>query len=233
MPLQTPTASVPQPGTATNARRPLTSREVNALEQRQEALLLEQATLRARRGSASVELQTVRGSPLRGRAGRIQHASQLEQEIAQLDGRLVRIQIELDDIARRLTGQLVASEATPLAPPPLQPPIDPPYELVAAVAIVFIILAIGPISLALARLIWKRTTTSRNASASLETSPRLERLEQSVDAIAVEVERISEGQRYVTRLLSESPNFAGDAARVRVPEAVPRVPSGRSPSDER
>jgi hypothetical protein len=33
---------------------------------------------------------------------------------------------------------------------------------------------------------------------------RLERMEQSIDAIAVEVERISEGQRFTTKLLSES-----------------------------
>lgn len=32
---------------------------------------------------------------------------------------------------------------------------------------------------------------------------RLARIEQAVDAIAVEVERISEGQRFTTRLLSE------------------------------
>lgn len=32
---------------------------------------------------------------------------------------------------------------------------------------------------------------------------RLARIEQSIDAIAVEVERISEGQRFTTKLLSE------------------------------
>lgn len=32
---------------------------------------------------------------------------------------------------------------------------------------------------------------------------RLERIEQAVDAIAVEVERLAEGQRFATRLLSE------------------------------
>jgi len=32
---------------------------------------------------------------------------------------------------------------------------------------------------------------------------RLERIEQAVDAIAIEVERISEGQRFTTKLLSE------------------------------
>ena len=32
---------------------------------------------------------------------------------------------------------------------------------------------------------------------------RLERMEQGIDAIAVEVERISEGQRFTTKLMSE------------------------------
>jgi hypothetical protein len=32
---------------------------------------------------------------------------------------------------------------------------------------------------------------------------RLERLEQAVESIAIEIERVSEGQRYVTRLMSE------------------------------
>lgn len=37
-----------------------------------------------------------------------------------------------------------------------------------------------------------------------EVVSRLERMEQSIDAIAVEVERISEGQRFTTKLLSDS-----------------------------
>ena len=34
---------------------------------------------------------------------------------------------------------------------------------------------------------------------------RLEQLQQSVDSVAVEVERISEGQRFTTKLLAERP----------------------------
>ena len=34
---------------------------------------------------------------------------------------------------------------------------------------------------------------------------RLSRIEQAVDAIAVEVERVSEGQRFTTKLLSDRP----------------------------
>ena len=39
-----------------------------------------------------------------------------------------------------------------------------------------------------------------------EVAGRLERMEQSIDAIAVEIERISEGQRFTTKLLAETKN---------------------------
>jgi hypothetical protein len=39
--------------------------------------------------------------------------------------------------------------------------------------------------------------------ADMEREKRLERLETAIESIAVEVERISEGQRFVTRLLAE------------------------------
>ena len=39
--------------------------------------------------------------------------------------------------------------------------------------------------------------------SSADTAARLERIEHAIDAMAVEVERISEGQRFVTRLMSE------------------------------
>jgi hypothetical protein len=36
-----------------------------------------------------------------------------------------------------------------------------------------------------------------------EVTARLERMEQAIDSIAIEVERISEGQRFTTKLLAE------------------------------
>jgi len=44
---------------------------------------------------------------------------------------------------------------------------------------------------------------------------RLERMEQSLDAVAVEVERISEGQRFTTKLLSEKSADAVNRLAVR------------------
>jgi hypothetical protein len=55
----------------------------------------------------------------------------------------------------------------------------------------------------------------------------MERLEQAVDAIAIEIERVSEGQRYVTRLLTEGAasalpvgQKAGEPARLPEREAL-------------
>ena len=54
------------------------------------------------------------------------------------------------------------------------------------------------------------------------TEARLARIEQAVDAIAVEVERISEGQRFTTRLLSEQSRIA--------PKQSQRQLSGNTPT---
>ncbi len=42
-----------------------------------------------------------------------------------------------------------------------------------------------------------------------EVTQRLERMEQAIDSIAVEIERISEGQRFTTKLLSDRTQAAG------------------------
>ena len=58
-----------------------------------------------------------------------------------------------------------------------------------------------PVSRAFARRIDKQVPRS---AIPPEVVGRLERIEQAVDAIAIEVERISEGQRFTTQLLSEA-----------------------------
>lgn len=64
-----------------------------------------------------------------------------------------------------------------------------------------IILAIGvPIARAFGR---RMDAESKDPRVPAEVVQRLERMEQSLDAVAVEIERISEGQRFTTKLLSE------------------------------
>jgi hypothetical protein len=43
----------------------------------------------------------------------------------------------------------------------------------------------------------------RQAELAPDVQDRMSRIEQAVDAIAIEVERMSEGQRFTTRLLAE------------------------------
>jgi len=61
--------------------------------------------------------------------------------------------------------------------------------------------AIGfPLARAFARKVEHGQSVPRVPS---DVSARLERMEQAIDSIAVEVERISEGQRFTTKLLAE------------------------------
>ena len=73
--------------------------------------------------------------------------------------------------------------------------------------LMIIVLAIGvPLVRAMGRR-WENE--ARLPRSDMESAQRLARIEQAIDAMALEVERISEGQRFVTRLLSD-----------RVPERV-------------
>jgi hypothetical protein len=77
-----------------------------------------------------------------------------------------------------------------------------PGELIPIVLFMCLaITAIGvPIARAFARRIEKGTS---DPITPPDVTARLERMEQALDSIAIEVERISEGQRFTTKLLSE------------------------------
>jgi hypothetical protein len=67
----------------------------------------------------------------------------------------------------------------------------------------FVTVATIIVGLPLARAYARRMERSPQGSLPAETAARLERMEQAIESIAVEVERISEGQRFVTKLLAE------------------------------
>jgi hypothetical protein len=94
--------------------------------------------------------------------------------------------------------------------------MDIPGELIPIVLFIMMgITAIGyPIARAIARKLDREALPPK---IPLELTGRLERMEQAIDSIAVEVERISEGQRFTTKLLAE---------RV-APPAAPALPDNR------
>jgi hypothetical protein len=83
-----------------------------------------------------------------------------------------------------------------------------------------IVLAIGvPLARAFSR---RMDSETKNPRLPSEVTDRLERMEQALDSIAIEIERITEGQRFTTKLLSEG-RGGGDARQIS--------PGGRPPQD--
>ena len=102
------------------------------------------------------------------------------------------------------------SRLTPIAlllaqPMPPFPPGFIPHEVVEIVQSFFItvaVIALGiPLMRAFARRFLDRPPVTPVLAANVEN--RLERIEQAVEAMAIEVERISESQRYLTKLMTE------------------------------
>jgi hypothetical protein len=83
-------------------------------------------------------------------------------------------------------------------------------------AMAFIIVGL-PLARAFARRMDRR---GESASAS-EITPRLDRIEQAVEAIAIEVERVSEGQRFTTKAIADLRGIPSINGQVREPERVP------------
>jgi hypothetical protein len=81
-----------------------------------------------------------------------------------------------------------------------------------------------PITRAWARRMDREAMTTRTGVAP-ELQQRLDRMEHALDAIAIEVERISEGQRFTTRLLAER---AGAGAPPGLAPPAAAAPSGAS-----
>jgi hypothetical protein len=113
---------------------------------------------------------------------------------------------------------------------PGRDPVRPNADQITIMALAFILAVMMPISIAISRRIFRRGST-RAADSPLDTiSPRLDRIEQAVDAVAIEVERISEGQRFVTKVLVERPAQArASTARAATVSGSHDAPSHNTP----
>jgi hypothetical protein len=203
---------------------PLNGPQRDAIAEARSRLSDQLISASGRRDEIAVALKTAQGAD---RAGLEQRLMQLDQRILQLEG----------DLAE--TGRLLTSAPAPVGmfntsteyPPPLGG-LSPGN--VTAISIVFTLFVLAPMALAMARLLWKRAVTPRAPAPSLDSIHRLERVEQAIDAVAVEVERISEGQRFVTRILTEGPAHQPLSAGQRnaEPVGVPRREAARIPREE-
>jgi len=122
------------------------------------------------------------------------------------------------------TRDMQAHEAQVLTVPPSPPgPFDAAQlrEMVGVGGFVLLI----PIVLALVRRIWVRGGP-RAGSFDLDSTSRLQRMEQAIESIAIEVERIGESQRFTAKVLTEREAVAG---RIPSPPSARREPGTITP----
>jgi hypothetical protein len=169
----------------------LTRRDIDMLRNRRSELSNQLQSAEGRRNELSALL---RRPDVADRAG-------IEARIALLDKRLLSLEADLAE-----TGRLLAA-----AGPTESFQIVPPgrsfaglnSDQITGISVVFTLAVLMPIAIAMARRIWKRASRTDSMPTPTDFPQRFERLEQAVDAIAIEIERVSEGQRFVTRILAE------------------------------
>ena len=74
-------------------------------------------------------------------------------------------------------------------------------------------------------ILWRQISSQRPTLGKPHDEDRMQRIETAVDTIAIEVERISEAQRFMVGLLSESlpARRAERAGELAAPEKIGRV----------
>ena len=165
--------------------------EANVLQQH-----LNDAQLRA--SDLAVRLDQLREQ--QARAGDHDRGN-FNQLIAQLQHEQAATMIDMQMAQKRLASL----EAGTMMPPPHDQLIDRSViEKVGTGAFLLMI----PLVFAFARRIWVRSGPRVQPVIDLESSPRLQRLEEAIESIAIEVERIGEAQRFATKMLSERPEPA-------------------------
>ena len=152
----------------------------------------------------------------------------LEVRVAELDKRIADVDKQLAAADKSVASAAAVPGA--VIEPPRYESHGPPDE-VFIIPAVFIMFVMFPLALAYARRIWKRGTPATAPSFPKELAERLDRLNQSMDSIAIEVERIGEGQRFVTRVLSENGRALGAGAAQPIEVAAREKAKVAHPAD--
>ena len=169
------------------------------------------AALRARWTELGNQLRTLESTRNRiseqlSRTGDAAARSGLLERVSDLDKRMMQLDAERADVGRQIATAAPELSTTTVPPPPTPirggPPDNEIFVIIPALLIIFVIF---PLVLAYTRRIWKRTPSGPAIPREWNDVPqRLERLEHAIDVVAIEVERVSEGQRFVTRLMTEN-----------------------------
>ena len=212
---QTPSAPAPPgtPGAPTVAGVPGDQHEIHTLMGQRVELAAQLEALTDRREEVADQLH---GAEAAARPG-------LLARLGTLDERIARIEQEILQADDAIAAAVAAGVVAPPSPEEPMETTEQPWDMstfseeavavIAGEAIVFALIGI-----ILYQIGWRRAR-SKFSRGGPEASGRMDQLQNSVDAIAVEIERISEGQRYVSKLLNEgAPDVAVGGAEE---EAIP------------
>jgi hypothetical protein len=189
---------------------PASADQVQALLAQREELAGQLTNVSERRSSLAAELSETRDPAAR---------TGLEQRLALLDQRILQIETDLATTGRQISS--APAELVSLAEHQDHSSNEGHFEEGFFVG-GFSALGVAAVLFFFVRRRWKRRAARVTAQVGGDSAPRLERLEHGMDAIALEIERISEGQRFVTRLLSESQSPFGQSQRLNKPLAAER-----------
>jgi hypothetical protein len=148
-------------------------------------------------------------------------SDELDVRIAGLDERAARLERELTQTSDAIVEALpyvVADRARQEAIATLPPPpgmLDSNAQMLRNLVVIE-----GASMVLLAFVFWRAIKRYAGGSRQIgDVSPRLTQLQQSVDVIALEVERISEAQRFLSKAMNEKlPVAAGEAQSVPAPK---------------
>lgn len=189
-------------GQGTTLAIPKTAQELDALRSQREEI------------SNQLESATSRRSELARKLPSMDEAARpgIVNRIALLDRRILNLESQLDQTGQQLAAVSPAVLASTASPGAMFDRLD--ADAVTGITVTFTLFVLAPMAIAAARLMWKRAVAPAPRAPALgaETAQRLERIENAVDSIAIEVERVSEGQRFLTRLFTQSGKEPSPAA---------------------
>ena len=172
-------------------RVPRTEAELDALRRLRSELSNQVQSARRRRSELANQYERASGA----------NRSGLEQQLVILDRRIVRLEQDIAESGRALA----ATDMGTLAGAPFIPfPFRMQGGQIAGISVVFTLFVLAPLALAAARRMWRRSSGPVTPPGWADSAHRLERLEQAVDTIAIEIERISEGQRFMTKIMTQA-----------------------------
>jgi hypothetical protein len=125
----------------------------------------------------------------------------LEEHLKELNTRIIDMEKQLHASDAEVAAAAGVPGSTAREPRPMQFPAGPSEDVYIA-GVIFFGTACLIVAFAFARRLWKGATKVV-AQVPPALDARFTRFEQALDAMAIEIERVSEGQRFLTKILGE------------------------------